>query len=167
MIRRRAVIPILLLVLVLFGAALQIVRGPAGAPRAATPAGGASSGATPTPTPTAGPARHVDRALAAVQRAFNAGDVRQLCRPGAIVDAAVIREQNGHSGGCESELESLIANEPPLRLTIRQVALRRDLATASVTTASGAAVPIDLVRRGRRWMLSFSDGVDPMPALAG
>jgi hypothetical protein len=170
MIRRRGAIPVLLLLLlVLFGTALQIVRGPAAGPGAA--AGRKPTEATPTPTPTPTPttgrAPDVRRALAAVQRAFNAGDVRLLCRPGALVDPAVIRQQNRRSGGCESELESLMANEPPLRLTVRRLALRRDLATVAVTTTSGAGVPVDLVRQRRRWLLSFSDGVDPMPALAG
>jgi hypothetical protein len=161
MTRPRSAIPILLVLLVLFAAALQIVRVPADAPRAAAPAAPVS--ATPTPLR----ARHVHRALAAVQRAFNAGNVRRLCRPGALVDPAVIRLQRGRPGGCESELESLMGNEPPLRLTVGRVALRRDLATAAVTTSHGADVPVDLVRRGRRWLLSFSTGVDPMPALAG
>jgi hypothetical protein len=168
MIRPRGVIPILLVVLlVLFGTALQIVRGPAAAPRAAAPAGLAPIGATPTPSPPANSAREVREAVAAVQHAFNAGDVRLLCRSGALVDSAVIRRQNRQSGGCESELELLMAHEPPMRLTVRRLALRRDLATATVTTASGAGVQIDLVRKGRRWLLSFSRGSDPMPALAG
>jgi hypothetical protein len=164
MTRRRALIPLLMLLLVLFGTGVQIVRGTAAvpsrqAPIAATP--------TPTPAPPAGPARDVVRSLARIQRAFNAGNVRLLCRPGAVVDAAVIRRQNAQSGGCESELENLMAHEPPLRLTMRQVALRRDLATATVAITSGAGVPVDLVRQGRRWLLSFSEGSDPMPALAG
>ncbi|MGH2945976.1 MAG: hypothetical protein ACRDPC_06915, partial [Solirubrobacteraceae bacterium] len=120
-----------------------------------------------TPAPVTGRAREVLRALAAVRQAFNAGDVRRLCRSGALVDPAVIRQQNRLPGGCESELEGLVANEPPMRLTVRRLALRRDLATATVATASGADVQIDLVRQGRRWLLSFSGGNDPMPALAG
>lgn len=79
----------------------------------------------------------------------------------------MIRQQNAGSGGCESELETLMAFQPPLRLAVRKVALRRDLATATVATASGASVPVDLVRQGRRWLLSFSNGDDPLPALAG
>jgi hypothetical protein len=100
-------------------------------------------------------------------RTFNAGDVRLLCRSGALVDPAVIRQQDAGSGGCESQLETLMAFEPPLRPAVRHVALRRDLATAAVATASGASVPVDLVRQGRRWLLSFSNGNDPMQALAG
>jgi hypothetical protein len=164
MIRRRGVIPVLLvLVLVVFGVVAQTVRGPAaatrGAPLATTP--------TPTPVPTAGPAGAVARSLAAVQRAFNAGDVRLLCRSGALVDPAVIRQQNALPGGCESELEGLIANQAPIRLAVRRLTLRRDLATVAVATASGASVAVDFVRNGRRWLLSFSNGNDPMPALMG
>jgi hypothetical protein len=54
-----------------------------------------------------------------------------------------------------------MAFQPPLQLAVRKVALRRDLATATVATASGASVPVDLVRQGRRWLLSFSSGGDP------
>jgi hypothetical protein len=167
MIRRRGLIPILLLVLVLFGVVAQIVGGRTAAPGAPVATPQASVAATPTPTPSAGPARAVVRSLAAVQQAFNAGDVRLLCRSGALVDPAVIRLQNAESGGCESQLETLMASELPLRLAVRQVALRRDLATAAVATASGGSVPVDLVRQGRRWLLSFSGGGDPMLALAG
>jgi hypothetical protein len=165
MIRRRGLIPILLLVLVLFGVVAQIVGGRTAAPGAPVATPQASVAATPTPS--AGPARAVVRSLAAVQQAFNAGDVRLLCRSGALVDPAVIRLQNAGSGGCESQLETLMASELPLRLAVRQVALRRDLATAAVATASGGSVPVDLVRQGRRWLLSFSGGGDPMLALAG
>jgi hypothetical protein len=49
----------------------------------------------------------------------------------------------------------------------RGLAVRTDLATASVVTANGNAATVDLVRRGGRWLLSFSDGADPLPALAG
>jgi hypothetical protein len=109
----------------------------------------------------------VVRSLAAVERAFDAGNVLRLCRPGALVDPAVIRRQDIGSGDCESELEGLVASRAPLRLAVRQVAVRPDLATVTVATTSGARVAVDLVRQGQRWLLSFSDGGDPMPALAG
>jgi hypothetical protein len=164
MIRRRGVIPVLLLlVLVVFGAVAQTVRGPAAAPSGAP----AATTPTPTPVPTTGPARAVARSLAAVERAFNAGDVRLLCRSGALVDPAVIRQQSALRGGCESELEELIANRPPIRLAVRRLTLRRDLATVAVATPGGAGVAVDFVRNGRRWLLSFSNGNDPMPALMG
>ena len=93
--------------------------------------------------------------------------MRRLCRPGALVDPAVIRRQDIGSGDCESELEALVGSHAPLRLAVRKVTARPDLATVTVATANGAAVTVDLVRQGDRWLLSFSDGIDPMPALAG
>lgn len=160
MIHRRGVLGVLLLlVLVLLGTVAQIVRGPA----AATPI----RTATPTPTPVTGTARAVISSLAAVERAYDAGDVRRLCRPGALIDPAVIRAQNPRRGGCESQLESLIANVPRLRVTVRGLAVKPDLVTVSVVTAGGSDAAVDFVRRGRRWLLSFSDGDDPLPSLAG
>jgi hypothetical protein len=160
---RRGVLPVLvLLVLVLVGVVLQIVRGPA----AATPAGSAAAGARATPASTSA-ARGVLRSLAAVERAYDAHAVQRLCRPGVLVDPAVIRAQNARRMGCESEIESLMANVPRLRVTVRELAVGRALATADVVTPSGAGASVDFVRRGGRWLLSFSSGHDPMPALAG
>jgi hypothetical protein len=150
---------LLLLVLVVAGAVAQFVDG-AGATRQ-------TSAATPSATPpaaTRGAARGVAQALASVERAFNAGDARLLCRPGRLVDPAVLRKRGA---GCESQLEALMADEPPLRLTLRGLLLEPDLATATVTTARKTIVRVDLVRQGTRWLLSFSDGDDPMPELAG
>jgi hypothetical protein len=164
MIHRRGVLPVLLLLaLVLVGAVLQIVRGPSGA----TPGGQPAAGATPTPTPATGAAREVLQSLAAVERAYDAGNVRRLCRPGVLVDPGVIHAQDARPGGCEGELESLMANAPRLRLTVRALAVRPDLVTTTLATATGASETVDFVRRGERWLLSFSDGNDPMPALAG
>ena len=165
MIRRRGLISILLVLMVLSSTVARIVGGPAAAPSAAVATPHAAVAATPTPS--VAPAPAVVRSVAAVQQAFNAGDVRLLCRSGALVDPAVIRMQNATSGGCESQLETLMASEPRLRLVVREVALRRDLATAAIATASGGSVPVDLVRQGGRWLLSFSGGGDPMLALAG
>jgi hypothetical protein len=160
MIHRRGVLGVLLLlVLVVAGFAFSIVRGPAAATPTATP--------TPTPAPVTGAARDVIATLARVERAYDAGDVRRLCRPGTLVDPAVIRAQNAQLDGCESQLESLIANVPRLRLTVRGLAVRPDLATVTVVTENGNAATVDFVRRGARWLLSFSNGADPLPALAG
>lgn len=154
---------LVLLSLVAVGFVLALLRGPA----AATPAPDRSPSARSTPTAPAADARAVLRSLAAVQRAYEAGNVRRLCRPGALVDPAVIRAQNAGPDACETELESLIARAPTLRLTVRDVALRPDLATVVVSVAGGADHPVDFVRRGGRWLLSFSAGNDPMPVLAG
>jgi hypothetical protein len=162
MIHRRGVLPALVLLsLVAVGFALALLRG-AGA---ATPAADQPPRAQSKP-PTA-EARAVLRSLAAVQRAYEAGNVRRLCRPGALVDPAVIHAQSAGRNECETEIESLIAHAPSLRLTVRDVALRPDLATVAVSVAGGADDPVDFVRRGRRWLLSFSAGNDPMPVLAG
>ncbi|HEX4690846.1 MAG TPA: hypothetical protein VH276_09135 [Solirubrobacteraceae bacterium] len=79
------------------------------------------------------------------------------------MDSAVIAAQD-RAGSCESELEVLMG-EGPMRLSVSRVSVRSDLATATVSTAHSAAVPVDLVRDGRRWLLSFSQGQDPLPAL--
>jgi hypothetical protein len=160
MIHRRGVLPALvLLVLVVVGAVLGVAGRPAGSTTGARPAA--------TPSPETSGERAVLRALAAVERAYTAGDVRRLCRPGALLDPAVIRVQNQRARGCEDELESLMANVPRLHVTIRALALRPDLATADVVTSFGADATVDFIRRGQRWLLSFSGGEDPIPALAG
>jgi hypothetical protein len=162
LIHRRGSLPALaLLGLVLLGLALQLSgRAATGADRSPAPA------ATPSPAATARSAAVVE-ALATVQRAFNAGAVKRLCRPGALVDPAVIRRRAAGASGCEAELEALESNAPPMRLTVRGVSVAGDLAAAAVTTARGTAGEVDLVRRGGRWLLSFSDGDDPFPVLAG
>ena len=160
---RRGVLPIvLLLALALFVVAVQLVPAPASAPKAAT--------ATPTPvaSPMTGAAGEVAAALSAVQRAYDAGDVVRLCRPGSLLDPAVVKLLDSGPEGCEGDLETLMGNVPQLRVSVRSVSLRPDLATASVTTTSGATAPVDLVRSGRHtWLVSFSEAGDPMPVLAG
>jgi hypothetical protein len=152
MIHRRGVLGVLvLLALVVAGFALQVVSRPQAATTPERPAASA--------TPTAAE-RQVLRSLDAIERAYAAGNVRRLCRPGALLDPAVI------GAGCERALESLMANVPRLRVTVEAVALRRDLATAAVRTTSGSSTTVDFVRHGRRWLMSFSDGQDPLPALA-
>jgi len=156
-------LPVLgLLVLVLFGFVVQIVRGSGEAAPVAQPAA-----ATPTPTPATGTAREVLRSLAAVENAYDAGNVRRLCRPGALVDPAVIHAQNDARDGCEGELEELMANVPRLQVTVRGLATRSDLVTVDIVAANGAEATVDFVQRDGRWLLSFSDGDDPLPALVG
>lgn len=97
---------LLLLALVLIGAVIGIVSGASGGParaRAVQPA------ATPSPAAVGQPAAVV-RSLAAVERAFNAGDLPQLCRRRGLVDPAVISLQAAGGSGCEAELEALKAN---------------------------------------------------------
>jgi hypothetical protein len=109
MIHRRGVLPaLLLLVLVLAGFALQLSY----TPNTSTPAPRA------TPTPSAG-GRAVVRSLAAVERAYAAGDVRRLCRPGALLDPAAV------GPGCERSLEQLMANVPRLHVSVRAASQSR------------------------------------------
>ena len=150
----------MLLFLIVVGFVVQAFRGPAAATQPSTTA-------SPTPAPTTAQAQAVIKSLAAVQRAYDAGNARRLCRPGAIVDAAVIRRQSARSGGCESKIESLMGNVPRLRFTVRGLTLEPDLATATVTTAKGTSVPVDLIRDGQRWLLSFSDGGRPDAGAGG
>ena len=159
MIRRGALPILLLLTLVVFGAALQLVPAPATTQQAAK--------ATATPTAMTGAAGEVAAALSAVQRAYDAGDVERLCRPGSLLDPAVVKLQDSASGGCEGELETLMANVPQLRVSVRSVSLRPNLAVASVTTTTGATASVDLVRSHDTWLVSFSQDGDPMPVLAG
>jgi hypothetical protein len=165
MIRARGAI-LVLIFLVLLGTVVQIVAGAAATQRRIAAGRQAPVTAPPARVPSARPARQVVQSLDAVQDAFGAGDVHRLCRPGALVDPAVIRQQNAQ-GGCESELEGLVASKGQLRFSVQSVAMRHDLATADVATASGGRIPLDFIRQGARWVLSFTDGVDPMPALAG
>jgi hypothetical protein len=161
MMTRRTVIVVLGLVLLatILTAVVQVAGGPAAAPRAVAPR-------PAQPAAPAGVARHAVRSLDAVERAFDAGNVGRLCRPGALVDPAVIRRQDAGSGDCAIELEALIGSHAPLRLAVRKVSARPDLATLTVATANGT-VAVDVVRQDDRWLLSFSAGGDPMPALAG
>ncbi len=163
MIDRRGLIPVLiLLALLVIGTGASIVTGtaPQRTPAAAQPT------ATPTPASSAH-APAIAAAVARVQHAFNAGDTGALCRPDALVDAAAIRRLDRRPGGCEAQLEVLLADSSPMQLTVRKVSMRSDLATAVVTTHPGTTVSVDLVRGPRGWLISFSDGDDPMPALAG
>jgi hypothetical protein len=160
MIHRRGALPVLvMLVVVVAGTVLAIVDGPAGSTTDTPP--------TVKPTPDSAGERAVLRTLTGVERAYAAGDVRRLCRPGALLDSAVIRAQNAKATGCEDELESLMANVPRLHVRIRALVVRPDLATADLVTTFGADAMVDFVRSGRRWLLSFSDGRYPIPALAG
>ncbi|MEA2133890.1 MAG: hypothetical protein QOC68_1799 [Solirubrobacteraceae bacterium] len=156
---------LLLFALVVVGSVMQIALGST----AASGTGSTTPAPTPaaTPAPAVGQAGAVARSLAAVQHAFNAGDLGRLCRRGQLVDPAVIARQNAGGTGCEAELELLMAHAPELRLTVRRVTLRAGLAAVTVTTARGQDAVVDMLRRGGSWLLSFSNGSDPMPVLAG
>jgi hypothetical protein len=138
---------------------------------------GAVDQAVTTPTTPTTPARAAApaslngeqaRAAAAVQtlaRALHDGDIEALCRPGAIFTPAVVADMNAGDTSCEATDEVLRIVQQPPALTVVAVALRPDLATVRVAV-NGQTVPLDLVRSGRRWLVSFSDGDDPLGALA-
>ena len=164
---RRGVIPVVFLLgLVLLALFVQLLA-------AAGPPAASGTHAKAPPAPARASARAIPagasaplRTLSRIQHAFDAGDVVTLCKPGMLVDAAVIADQNAQ-GGCETELETLIATDSPMRLGVEAVTLKRDLAIVTVATRTGTTPTVDLVRNGGSWLLSFSDGDDPMPALAG
>ena len=126
-------------------------------------AGAASRPAAPTPVAPPG----VVGAIAAFQASFNAGDVERICRPGSLLDPAVIRRLNAQSGGCAAEAESLANAASPLQLSVIDARMRPGLATALVRNGHGRAVSVDLVPDHGRWLLSFSGDAEPLSALAG
>jgi hypothetical protein len=125
---------------------------------------GTAASATPTPVPHGA----VVRRLMALQRAYNAGDVARVCRPGHLLDAAVVGRL--HEPGvpdCEADVERLLSTAGAMDITVEAIHRRPGLATAMVTPHGAAAVPVDLVRRRGRWLVSFSAGGDPLQALTG
>jgi hypothetical protein len=112
---------------------------------------------------------HVDAARAAgavsaLSRALRDGDVEALCLPGSIFTPAVVAEMNGGGQSCEASIEESAAIARPPALTVVALSLRPDLAVARVTGTHGT-VPVNLVRDGRRWLVSFSGGDDPLGAV--
>ena len=111
LIHRRGSLPALaLLGLVLLGLALQLSgRAATGADRSPAPA------AAPSPAAT-GRSAAVVEAIATVQRAFDAGAVKRLCRPGALVDPAVIRRRAAGSHIRIRSRDGCAPMSPPHRL---------------------------------------------------
>jgi hypothetical protein len=119
----------------------------------------------PLPAPR-GEAARAENAVRALSGALRDGDVERLCRPNAVFTAAVVAENNASGRSCEAALElSSLVRRPP-SLTVVGLAWRPDLATAQVRVGRDRTVPLDLVRDGSRWLVSFSDGVNPLAALA-
>jgi hypothetical protein len=139
-------------------------------PKDVPPVAGATSTPSPTPTPTATPIPDpaIGDALMALQAAYNAGNVQAVCRPGKLIDPAVIPHL--HQIGvvnCEADVEHLLSTTGNMDIAVRSVQMRPDLATAMVSPAGATAVGVDLVRHGERWLISFSNGGDPLQAMAG
>jgi len=117
------------------------------------------------PPPLRGEAARVAGAVGGLSAALRAGDVERVCRPNAVLTAAVVAEMNSSGGSCEATVESMLTDFGPPRLTVLGVALKPDLATARVRVANGGVVPLTLLRVGAGWLVSFSDGNDPLSAL--
>jgi hypothetical protein len=133
---------------------------------AATPAAAPPAVAPAAPVRLHGEAARAADAVQVLGRALRAGDIESLCRPGAIFTATVVAEMNAGGESCEASDEvSRALNEPPA-LTVVGLSLETDLATAKVRIGTGPVVPLDIVRDGGRWLVSFSDGADPLGALA-
>jgi hypothetical protein len=130
--------------------------------------GSAPGGRTASATPTPGPHGAVARRLMALQRAYNAGDVHRICRPGRLLDDAVVaRLREPGVPDCEADVELLLGGAGDMDITVEAIHRRPGLATAMVTPHGAATVPVDLVRRRGRWLVSFSAGGDPLRALTG
>lgn len=106
------------------------------------------------------------RAVDELARALRDGDVERLCRPAAVFTPAVVAGMNTAFDTCEQDVElSSIFTRPPA-LSVVKLSHRPDLATLQVRVGRGATIPLDVVRGRRRWLVSFSDGNDPLTALA-
>ena len=103
-------------------------------------------------------------AVGALALALKAGDIGQLCEPDAIFTAAVVAAMNVGGESCEASDETSAAIAHPPALAVVGLRFEPDLATAQVSV-QGRIVPIDLVRQGDRWLVSFSDGDEPLGAL--
>jgi hypothetical protein len=154
-------------------AAVMLIASPAATGCTALPGDQAGTTARPAVTaparspegpPLQGEPARAAAAVGALALALRIGDVDQLCRPGAIFTAAVVAEMNGGGDSCEASDETSAAIAHPPALSVVGLRLEPDLATAQVSV-EGRVVPLDLVRQGRRWLVSFSGGDDPLGAL--
>jgi hypothetical protein len=135
--------------------------------------GGGSSDAAREQTTTASkppPTLHGRAAQAAggvrrLERALRDGDVVALCRPGSVFTRAVIKDMYGDGVSCEAQVEATGVLAKPPRLTVTGIALERDLARAEVRVGNVTDVPLELVRGRSRWLVSFSEGDNPIVAL--
>jgi hypothetical protein len=112
-----------------------------------------------------GQAARAAGAVGGLSAALRAGDVERVCRPNAVLTAAVVAEMNSSGASCEATVESMLTDFGPPRLTVLGVALEPDLATVRVRMRNGNVVPLTLLRFGAGWLVSFSDGNDPLSAL--
>lgn len=141
-------------------------------------AGCGSAGAEKTTSatetsPVASPARlarpaevaRAERAVHVLARAVRGGDVHRLCRPGAVFTSAVVAGMKAGGQSCEASLELSNALLRPPALTVTRLVYRPGLAAAQVRVGRDRVIPLDLVHARRRWLVSFSDGDDPIVAI--
>jgi hypothetical protein len=141
---------------------------PVGVPDATTTTATHTTAATaPVPAVVRREQAHAERAVEVLVRALRDGDVERLCRPGAVFTSAVIAEMNGGLESCEQDVElSSVVSQPPTLTVVQPSSYEPDLATLWVRVGRGGTVPLDVVREQRQWLVSFSDGNDPLSALA-
>jgi hypothetical protein len=117
-------------------------------------------------SPPTGDELRAEHAVDALATALSNGDVATLCTPGGIFTSAVVAGMNGGLQSCEAALEvsGALANPPTLAVTGLS-ATRAALLTAEVRVNGGSTIPLDIVLNGKRWLVSFSGGVDPLTAI--
>jgi hypothetical protein len=123
---------------------------------------------TAAPTPPArlhGEAARAAGAVAVLGRGLRNGRVERLCEPGAVFTPAVVAAMNEGGRSCEASLEASTELRRPPALAVTKLAYEPGLATALVGVGHGSTFPLDIVRRGPRWLVSFSNGTDPLVAL--
>jgi hypothetical protein len=125
-------------------------------------AGRSTRPAPPVPATLHGEPARAAAAVDALARALRNGDVERLCRPGAVFSSAVVASMNEGGESCEASLERSPALRDTPTLTVTSLAFEPGLARARVRVGGGRSIPIDIVRSGHRWLVSFSDGADPL-----
>jgi len=168
--RRSRVIAGCLLGLVVAGWVLGAIRGahhyaaPAHA-TAARPRAVRDAARPPVPAAMARAQAGATAAVARFDGALRNGDVEQLCRPNGIFTGAVVADLNLGGVSCEAAFEDSPVLARPPALTVTGATARPDLITARVRVGAGQTLPLDVVRDGGRWLVSFSNDVDPLTAL--
>jgi hypothetical protein len=112
-----------------------------------------------------GEAARVAQAVGGLATALRDGDVERVCRPGAVLTPAVIRDMQSDGMTCEASVEDLLTARGAPQLAVAAVSAEPGLATARVRVRGGATVPLTLLLDGRRWLVSFSSGSDPLSTL--
>jgi hypothetical protein len=123
--------------------------------------------ARPVPATLHGEPARAAAVVDVLSRALRNGDVERLCRPGAVFSSAVVASMNEGGESCEASLERSPALRDPPRLTVTSLAFEPGLARARVRIGDGRTIPLDIVRSGHRWLVSFSDGADPLALIRG